>query len=239
MEIITVPVLEDNFVYLIVQEDSSAILVDAGEAEPVIQELEKRNLSLSAILITHHHSDHVAGLRELKQKFPEVKIIAFVRDKKRIPSATDFVEDNEVIKISTLEIKVIHTPGHTLGHICYYLKNQNVIFTADTLFISGCGRLFEGTAEQMFESFRKLKELPNETLVYCGHEYTLSGLSFALSVELENSAIKEKLSWANNQIEKNLPTVPTTIAEEKTYNPFLRAKSAEEFAKLRSLKDRF
>jgi hydroxyacylglutathione hydrolase len=239
MQIMTIPVLEDNFVYLIIQNETSAILVDAGEAGPIIRELEKLNLTLCNILITHHHDDHIAGLSELKNKFPEAKIFAFTGDKKRIPLATDFVEDNEVMKISDLEIKVIHTPGHTLGHICYYLKNQNVIFTADTLFVSGCGRLFEGSAKQMFESFRQLKELPDETLVYCGHEYTLSGLSFAQSVDPENSAIKEKLLWAKSQVDKNLPTVPSTIEEEKTYNPFVRAKSAEEFAKLRSLKDRF
>jgi hydroxyacylglutathione hydrolase len=239
MEIITIPVLEDNFVYLIVQDNSSAILVDAGDAEPIIRELEKRNLALNTILITHHHADHIAGLSELNNKFPQAKIFAYGADKKRIPLATNFVEDNQVIKISNLELKVIHTPGHTLGHICYYLEKEKIIFTADTLFVSSCGRLFEGTAEQMFASFRKLNELPNKTLIYCGHEYTLSNLNFALSVDPENPAIKEKLKWAKSQMEKNLSTVPSTIGEEKTYNPFLRAKSAVEFSKLRSLKDRF
>ena len=173
MKIEIVKCLEDNFSYLLIDElTKSTIVIDPSEAEPIINKIESLNLKLRFIMNTHHHYDHVGGNKELKQLY-NAKVIGFNKDKHRIPEIDISLKNDETWKDGIFEAKVFHIPGHTLGHICFYFFNENALFSGDTLFSLGCGRVFEGTHEQMFNSLQLLKNLPIETEIYCGHEYTL------------------------------------------------------------------
>ncbi|ESS71987.1 hydroxyacylglutathione hydrolase GloB [Methyloglobulus morosus KoM1] len=253
LEIITLPVLADNYIYLIhdpVSQETAA--VDPALAEPVLDILEEKGWELTYILNTHHHSDHVGGNSRLKQ-LTGCKIIAAQADWDRIPGIDQGVDEGDVVSIGQHKANVIATPGHTRAHIVYHFAEDKLLFCGDTLFVMGCGRLFEGTAEQLWQSLQKLKALPNATKVYCTHEYTQTNGRFALTVEPNNLQLQQRMIEVNRLRGNNQLTIPTTIAEELSTNPFFREDSldlrntidmfnsqpVEVFAKLRHLKDSF
>ena len=243
--------LQDNYSYLIIDEkNKSACVVDPSESKPIINVLEKKNINLRFILNTHHHYDHVGGNEDLKKKYNAV-VVGFDGDKNRIPKIDICLKDRETWKYENLESKIFHIPGHTSGHICYNFFKEKLLFTGDTLFSLGCGRIFEGTYEQMFSSLNLLKTFPKDTKIYCGHEYTLKNYNFCIKYDEENLKLKEKIDIINNNLKQGLPTIPTTIKEELDTNIFLRSdqkniqkklnlndvSSLKTFSKLRDLKD--
>ena len=239
MKIEIIKCLEDNFSYLLIDElTKSTIVVDPSESKPIINKIESLNLKLNFIMNTHHHYDHVGGNKELKKLY-NAKVIGFDEDKHRIPEIDICLKNNEIWKDGIFEAKVFHIPGHTLGHICFYFFRENVLFSGDTLFSLGCGRVFEGTHEQMFNSLQLLKNLPSKTEIYCGHEYTLKNSDFCLKYDAKNKALISKIEIIKNKLAKGKPTIPTTLEEELQTNIFLRSKNVENFSKLRDLKDNF
>ena len=239
MKVEIIKCLKDNYSYLLINEkNKNACVVDPSEAKTIIDFVEKKNINLKFILNTHHHYDHIGGNNELKKKY-EAKIIGFKNDKNRIPEIDIFVENNQIWMHEDFQAKIMHIPGHTSGHICFYFFKEKIAFTGDTLFSLGCGRIFEGTYEQMFASLDKLKKLPIDTKVYCGHEYTLKNSIFCLLHEKNNKNLEKKVLEIEDKLKNNLPTIPSTIGEELACNIFLRAKNLEDFSKLRDLKDNF
>ena len=252
MKVEIIQCLSDNFSYLIFEQETNTVsIVDPSEfnaCDKVIKKYKK----LDYILNTHHHTDHVDGNVELKKKYNS-KIFGFDGDKKRIPGIDKLLKENQNQIIGNLMFKIILIPGHTRGHIAFYFEKEKIVFTGDTLFSLGCGRVFEGTHEEMLNSLNKLKNLPPETRVYCGHEYTKTNLNFCLKYDPNNSLLKKKSIEINLKIKNNLPTMPTTIGEELKTNIFLRcnnnvikqalnlegAPDQEIFTKLRDLKDTF
>ena len=252
MQIEIIKCLTDNYSYLIIDKESNSIsIVDPSEYDSCDKVIKKYN-KLDYILNTHHHADHVDGNLKLKEKY-NAKILGFGLDKDRIPGIDIILKENQKQKIGNLEFKVIFVPGHTKGHIAFHFEKEKIIFTGDTLFSLGCGRLFEGTHKEMFNSLLKLKNLPKETQIYCGHEYTKSNLDFCLKYDPENNLLKEKSLKINSLMKNNLPSIPTTIGEEIEMNIFLRfdnpsikenlnlkdSSDQEIFTKLRVLKDTF
>ena len=225
MQVTIVPCLSDNFAYVLLAPGSQrAVVVDPSEAAPIERALEELGVTLGAILATHHHADHVGGNGALVQRFPGTKVFGYTSDRGRIPAQTDFVENGAQIQVEGLSFRALHIPGHTLGAVAYV--GEGAAFTGDTLFAAGCGRLFEGTPAQMYESLNvTLAALPDSTLVYCGHEYTASNLRFAAHLEPDNLAIAEKAARVAEQRARGEATVPSTIAEEKATNPFMRCDS--------------
>ena len=239
MKIEVIPCLQDNYAYIILDEvNNTACVIDPSESEPVINFLEKNNIELKFILNTHHHYDHVGGNQELKQKYA-AKIIGYKGDKDRIPGIDFLVDDQENWKQGNFEAKIIHIPGHTLGHICFYFYKENSAFTGDTLFSLGCGRIFEGTYSQMYNSLKKLKILPDNTKIFCGHEYTKQNSKFCIKHDKYNQNLKNKINENDKKLKKGLPTVPSTIKDELECNIFLKSDNLEIFSKLRDLKDNF
>ena len=239
MKIQIIPCLKDNYSYLVIDEESNiACVVDPGEAEPIIEYLEKTQIKLKFILNTHHHYDHVDGNQKLKEKYG-ASVIGYKDDKERIPGIDIMVNDEETWIYKNFEAKIIHIPGHTLGHICFYFYKDELVFTGDTLFSLGCGRIFEGTYKQMFDSLMKLKELPKNTKVYCGHEYTLQNSKFCIVNDESNKNLKTKIIDIEIRLKSGLPTIPSTIKDELECNIFLRSNNLETFSKLRELKDNF
>lgn len=253
LTILQLPVLNDNYIYLIhdpVSGETAA--VDPAVAQPVLNILDQKGWQLTAILNTHHHSDHVGGNLELKQ-LTGCTVIAPLSDRHRIPGLDRGVVDGDVITLGKHSARVISTPGHTSGHVVYHFADDNMLFCGDTLFVMGCGRLFEGTAEQMWHSLQKLKMLPGSTQVYCAHEYTQANGRFALTIEPNNRELQQRMEIVNRLRAESLSTVPSTIAQELATNPFFREdslalqetikmvnkKPVEIFAKVRRLKDRF
>ncbi|MEY3068013.1 MAG: putative hydroxyacylglutathione hydrolase [Pseudomonadota bacterium] len=223
---------QDNYIWLI-HNDQNSIIVDPGDAGPVISALERKNLNLVAILITHHHADHIGGVIALQEKYPHIKIFAPQKDK------YDFVnislKNGDEINIPELQInyKIIEIPGHTRGHIAYYDKKN--LFCGDTLFACGCGKIFDGTHEQMYNSLKKISALPKDTKIYCAHEYTKKNISFALSLDPDDTNLKLRKALVSNI--KN--TIPSSLEEELKTNPFLKCTSLEAFKRLRDLKDQY
>jgi hydroxyacylglutathione hydrolase len=223
MRVLPVPCLSDNYAYLVTNGGNEAVVVDPSEVDPVAIALAREGLRLAAILCTHHHPDHVGGNEALIERFGEVPVFAHESDKGRVPGQTVMVKEGVPVEVAGLSFRALHVPGHTTGAVAYF--GHGAVFTGDTLFVAGCGRLFEGTPEMMFTSLcEKLGKLPADTKVYCGHEYTASNLRFALHAEPDNEAVKEKLARVNAMREKGLPTVPSTIGEELLTNPFLRVE---------------
>ncbi|CAL8111090.1 unnamed protein product [Orchesella dallaii] len=233
LRIVGIPALSDNFMYLVIDKNSmQAVVFDPVEPENVLNEIRKQNVTLSAILTTHHHWDHANGNAEMvssyKSEVPNATVEVYGGDD-RIQALTKKIGQDDIINVGSMTFQCLFTPCHTSGHICYFLTTQDsnihkpAVFTGDTLFIGGCGRFFEGTAQQMYTALvEKLGVLPPETLVFCGHEYTVNNLKFGLHVEPQNSAMSEKLGWAQDQRSKRLPTIPSSIREEKEINPFMR-----------------
>jgi len=238
MKVEIIKCLQDNYSYLIIDADNNACVIDPSESIPIINFIEKNNIKLKFILNTHHHYDHIGGNLELKKKYG-LKIIGYSEDKNRIDGIDIFLKNNEIWRSGNFLAKIIHVPGHTSGHICFYFYNDQIIFTGDTLFSLGCGRVFEGTYEEMYNSLSTLKKLPHDTKIYCGHEYTYDNSLFCLEYDKKNNILKKKIVDIKNKLKKNIPTVPTTIKDELACNIFLRAKTLEEFSKLRDLKDNF
>ena len=222
MKIEIISCLSDNYSYLIHEENfkDGESIVDPSEFK-TCDNIIKKYKKLDFILNTHHHADHVEGNLKLKKKYNS-KVIGFSNDKERIPGIDIMLKDNQEFRIGNLVFKIIFIPGHTKGHIAFYFEKENVIFTGDTLFSLGCGRVFEGSHRDMFNSLNKLTVLPPETKVYCGHENTKKNLDFCLKYDTENSFLLEKAKSVILQIEKGLPTVPTTLKEELNTNIFLR-----------------
>lgn len=236
MRIKILPALSDNFMYLLIDEETKeAAVVDPVDPETVIRETEYENVSLTTVLTTHHHWDHAGGNTELVDKIKSNLLV--IGGDSRVAKVSKIVKDGEEFKVGTLTVRCLHTPCHTSSHMCYYVTSPigeyPVVFTGDTLFIAGCGRFFEGTAEQMNEALnKKLACLPDETRVYCGHEYTITNLKFAQTVEPANEDIKIKLDVATCSRKNKKPTVPSSIGDEKKINPFMRVhtKSVQKYA---------
>ena len=239
MNVEIIKCLKDNYSYLVIDEkNQSACVIDPSEAKPIINFIEKNKIHLKFILNTHHHYDHVGGNKELKKKY-NTKIIGFEEDKDRIPEIDICLKDRDVWKNNNFEFKIFHIPGHTLGHVCFNFFKEKLLFTGDTLFSLGCGRIFEGTYEQMFNSIKLLKSFDLKTKIYCGHEYTLKNSDFCSMHDKKNLKLKEKILLIKEKLNKNLPTVPSTLKEELETNIFLKCDSIETFSKLRNLKDNF
>ena len=228
MKIIPIPVLSDNYAYLIIDEATNeAGVVDPSEAKPVAEAVKREGVNFTTIINTHHHWDHVGGNKELVQEYPNLKVYGHTRDETRTPCITDLVDEGDTVKIGKLEGQFLFIPCHTSGHIAAHFSAEKSVFTGDTLFVAGCGRLFEGTAADMHNNMLKLSALPDDTKVYPGHEYTVTNLKFALSLEPNNTDVQAKLRWSEEARAKNQLTVPSTIAEEKAINPFIRVASEE------------
>ncbi len=222
-EIRLFPCLSDNFGYLIHDPASGATAsIDAPEATPVIKALQREGWHLTDILVTHHHADHVGGIAELKQKY-DCRVVGPHDKTTAIADIDERVRQGDTVMVGTLTARVLETPGHTLDHISYAFDDDRALFAADTLFSIGCGRVFEGTYPMMWESLLKLRALPDDMRLYCGHEYTASNVKFALTVEPDNAALKARAAEVAKQRADNKPTVPTLLGEEKKTNVFLRA----------------
>ncbi len=245
--------LKDNYGVLLHDPDTGATAaIDAPEAAPVEAALEQTGWKLTDILVTHHHADHTDGIEALKRKY-HCRVVAPEKEKSKIPAVDETVGEGDTVKVGNLEGKVIETPGHTLGHISYWFPKDHLAFVGDTLFSIGCGRVIEGNPPMMWRSLLKLRGLPNETQIYCGHEYTAANIRFALSIDAENPVLEARAAQVQQQIAEGEPTIPVTIGDEKLANPFLRAdvadlacdvgmagKPAEDvFAEIRGRKDRF
>ena len=239
MRIEIIKCLQDNYSYLIIDKNNlKACVVDPSEASPIINFVEKKKLKLVYILNTHHHYDHVGGNLELKRKYNS-KVIGFKEDKKRIPGIDILVEDNQIWNEDNFEARVYHVPGHTSGHIAFHFFKEKKLFIGDTLFSLGCGRIFEGTNEEMFNSLNKIKKIPDDTEIYCGHEYTLQNSKFCLAHDSTNLNLKNKILEIERKLKDGLPTIPTFLKDELKCNIFLKAKDVKSFSKLRDLKDNF
>jgi hydroxyacylglutathione hydrolase len=239
LEVIQIPALTDNYIYFLCDTDSSeTAIIDPSEAGPVLSFLKTRPQKLTYILNTHHHWDHTGGNLEIKNS-TGCQIVGYSIDAHRIPGIDIELKDEDIFRLGSSEARVLFIPGHTVGHIAYYFKDAGSLFCGDTLFSLGCGKLFEGTPAQMFASLNRLKELPDETLVYCGHEYTLANAAFAKTVDPKNSALQKRSDQVKKLRDSQRSTVPSRMGEEKLCNPFLKAKTESRFAELRKLKDLF
>ncbi len=239
LEVFQLPVLQDNYIYIL--RDSlkeKTAVVDPALSEPVKAFLKQKNWKLDLILNTHHHPDHTGGNLSLKQEWP-CGVAGFSEDAHRIPGINWLLKEGEGGHFGSFKFKVLFLPGHTLGHIAYWFFEEKKLFIGDTLFAMGCGRLFEGTARQMFESLRQVKNLPEDTEIFSAHEYTEKNGHFALSQDSKNPDLKARMKKVRDKRAKNQPTVPFFLSEELKTNPFLRARNLEEFRLLRQKRDRF
>ncbi len=257
MKIYRLPARSDNYIFVLHDAKSkTAAVVDPANAPPVLEKLKELDAQLVTIFNTHHHNDHVGGNRELLKRFPTAEVYGSKKDDGRIPGQQHYLEDGDRVTFANRTGQVLFVPGHTRGHIAYYFapvadSEPGELFCGDTLFAGGCGRLFEGTPTDMQPSLAKLRNLPDNTRVWCAHEYTLSNLKFAVSVDSENEELRSRLTQVTQQRQQNQPTIPSLLEVEKATNPFLRwdspalqsvAKSQDPIAVLgciRAMKDRF
>ena len=256
MRVVAIPCLKDNYAYLVVTDSGDAAIVDASEAAPVRDAIRREGIRARAIWSTHHHWDHVGGNEELAAELGLEEVVGHVSDRGRLPGQTRGVDTGERVRVGDVEAECIHIPGHTLGAVAYFvdLQGERFVFTGDTLFRAGCGRLFEGTPSQMHASLTRLGKLPGDTRTYVGHEYTLSNLRFAAHLEPSNPDVAHALDRATQLRAEDKPTVGTTIDDERRVNPFLRVRSPElrntlgiapnaddvtAFAAIRTAKDSF
>lgn len=223
MRVMSVPCLKDNYAYLVIDDETNQMaIVDPGEAGPCEIAIANAGAKLVAIWATHHHPDHVDGIKALVAANPDLVVVGHASDRERLPQITHAVEDGDTVTLGGVTAKIIHNPGHTLGAISYWIEQDSAVFTGDTLFGAGCGRMFEGTPSQMIDSLLRLAALPDETGVYFGHEYTASNLKFAATVEPGSKAIVGRIETVTAAREAGHPTTPSTMAEERQTNPFLR-----------------
>ena len=222
----------------LLRKNKSAVVIDPALSQPVIKYLKINDLNLEAILQTHHHLDHIGGTRDIIKEWPNVKVIASLKEKDRIPFQNLSVKNGDTLELLDEEIQVIEVIGHTRSHIAFYFNNKvPILFVGDTLFSAGCGRIFEGTYKQMYNSLKRIKSLPKNTLIYCAHEYTKSNLLWALDLEPENQNIKNKLIEVEKKIALKELTIPCILEEEMKINLFLRADNLKKFSFLRANKD--
>lgn len=239
LDIVRIPALSDNYIWLVHEPDSGeTMVIDPAQAAPVLAEADKRGWKIGAIWNTHWHPDHTGGNAEIKA-VTGCEVIAPAGEAAKIPTADRLVSEGDVVRLGAHEATVMEVPAHTAGHIAYHFAQDGAVFVGDTLFAMGCGRLFEGTAAQMFGNMARLARLAPETRVYCAHEYTQSNGRYALVAEPENDAIVARMAEVDAKREAGEPTVPTTIADELATNPFMRAQSVEVLAERRAAKDSF
>lgn len=257
MEVKRLPALSDNYIFVLYDpEQKIAATVDPAEAKPVLNLLKELNAELVAIFNTHHHFDHVGGNRELKKHYPQAVVYGSAKDEGRIPHQKVFLQEGDTVTFAGRTGEVLFVPGHTSGHIAYYFPpvegaEVGELFAGDTMFVGGCGRLFEGTPTQMVDSLGKLKALPDQTRLWCAHEYTLKNYQFAVSVEPNNPVLQERYQEVQQARREGKATVPSLLAQEKQTNPFLRwedqnlqtvtkgENAVQTFGRLRGMKDRF
>jgi len=257
MKIYRLPVLSDNYIFLLHdRENNTAAVVDPALSEPVLNKLKELNAELIAIFNTHHHGDHVGGNQKLKEHYPNITIYGGEEDRGRIPGQQVFLKEGDRVEFSGRSAQIFFIPGHTRAHIAYYFPPSQAeatgeLFCGDTIFAGGCGRLFEGTPAQMVESISKLRKLPDNTRVWCAHEYTLNNLKFALSVDGDNADLQNRYATVEADRRQDIPTVPSLLRTEKLTNPFLRwdtpsmqkamnaTEAATVFGRLRGKKDNF
>jgi hydroxyacylglutathione hydrolase len=239
LEITAIPCLKDNYAYLVrCAETGAAAVVDPSAGPPVFAALDAAGVTPEAIFCTHHHWDHTGGVNALLERWPGLAVHGHASDRGRIPGQTLFDEHGARFSLGAVELTVLHIPGHTLGAIAFAAAGE--VFTGDTLFQAGCGRLFEGTPAMMHRSLTEtLGALPDTTRVWCGHEYTVSNLRYALHVEPDNAAARARLAWAEAERAAGRATIPSTLADERAFNPFVRAGSVAELARRRAEKDAF
>ncbi|WBU48546.1 hydroxyacylglutathione hydrolase [Kosakonia pseudosacchari] len=251
MNLNSIPAFQDNYIWVLNNDDGRCLIVDPGEAAPVLRAVEENQWQPEAILLTHHHNDHVGGVNTLRQHFPD--IVVYGPEETQDKGTTQIVKEGDVISVLGHDFSVFATPGHTLGHICFF--SSPYLFCGDTLFSGGCGRLFEGTASQMYQSFCKINALPDDTVICCAHEYTLGNMKFAISILPQDPALNEYYRKVNELRAKNQKTLPVILKNERRINLFLRTEDAdliniinqetklqhpeERFAWLRSKKDNF
>ena len=235
LPVLRIPVLNDNYVFVL-HRAGQAVVVDPAVAEPVLTELERQGLELAAILQTHHHSDHIGGTPALRRRWPQAAVIAPASEADRIPQ-TPGVSDGECFTLLGQPVAVLAVPGHTRGHVAYHLPESGHLFCGDTLFAGGCGRLFEGTPEQMHQSLQRLAALPPTTQVWCAHEYTEANLRWAAAQRPGDAAIAERLAAVRAARQAGLATIPSTIGLERATNLFVRAGDADALRRLRGSKD--
>lgn len=257
LQIHRLPALSDNYIFLLLDRQSNqAAVVDPATAEPVLDCLNNLGANLGAIFNTHHHGDHVGGNAQLLAQYPQLTVYGGAADQGRIPGQTVFLQDGDRLNFAGREGVIYFVPGHTRGHIAYYFppaigETEGDLFVGDTIFAGGCGRLFEGTPAQMVQSIGKLRQLPDQTRVWCAHEYTLGNLKFALTVDPENTLLQQRFQSVEQARQRGIATVPSWLKEEKQTNPFLRwddrqiqakvgqTEPARVFGKLRGMKDNF
>ncbi len=235
-----VPILSDNYAWLLRDSGTGAVgIVDPAEAQPIIAAIEQAGGRLDMILITHHHGDHIAGVDEVRVRFPGCKVVGAKADAHRLPKLDQALVEGDAVTLGASTGTVIDTPGHTRGQINYFFPDGAVLLSGDTLFSLGCGRLIEGTPAEMFASLAKLAKLPGETLVCCGHEYTESNARFAVTVEPDNAALAARYAEVKRLRAAGQATLPSRMADELAENPFLRARDVATFAEIRARKDKF
>lgn len=232
-----IPILQDNYCYLLTSGED-VVVIDPGDSIPVLKILDERGMRATKILITHHHGDHTAGIAHIKKEHG-CAVFGPAKEADKISGLDILLREGDPVSVGDEAGYIIETAGHTTGHITYHFPQSKLLFAGDTLFSLGCGRLFEGTPEDMFASLEKLSSLPDETQLYCGHEYTLSNALFLLSIAPDHAGLKNKLIDIEQKRAGNMPTLPVALSEEKQLNLFLQCETAEAFAALRRLKDQF
>ncbi|TNL06300.1 hydroxyacylglutathione hydrolase [Kosakonia cowanii] len=251
MNLNSIPAFQDNYIWVLSEDDGRCLIVDPGEAAPVLRAIEEHQWQPEAVLLTHHHNDHVGGVQALRDAFPDVVVYGPAETQHK--GTTQVVAEGDTVTVLGQDFSVFATPGHTLGHICYF--SFPYLFCGDTLFSGGCGRLFEGTATQMYQSFCKINALPDDTVICCAHEYTLGNMKFAVSVLPEDAEVQEYYKKVSELRAKNEKTLPVILKNERKINLFLRTEDAdlievinqesilqhpeERFAWLRAKKDAF
>jgi hydroxyacylglutathione hydrolase len=238
MKIHLLPILEDNYSYIL-QAGNQAIIVDPGAAEPLLSFCKKNKIEPAYILVTHHHWDHTDGIEDLKNAYSDIQVIGPLSEENKIGPFDQKITDGATFDLLGLRFQAIETPGHTNGHLCYWLAEENIFLSGDMLFAAGCGRPMEGSAEDLFHSMQKLKFLSEKTKIYCGHEYTLTNLAFARAQYPDHAEIQKRIEKCERQRVEDVPTIPFTWEEELQTNPFVFESSREKFVELRKARNKF